>query len=102
MPSKLLLRRLAGLFFSVMCLGAWAGKSHSAEVQATPASEQGRRIDRLMSGSQFKDIPPFQLQGPPGPPPDAPDISPPIIKKRPQESELPKERHPLPIFDLDR
>jgi hypothetical protein len=60
----------------------------------------------MTSGTRFKDIPPFQLQGPPGPPPDAPDINVPTTREQPEESGLVNESHPLapmgPIFDLDR
>jgi hypothetical protein len=105
MPSKLLLKPSAGFFVSVvLTFGALADESNSAEAKATRVTEQGRRIDRITSGFQFKDIPPFQLQGPPGPPPDAPDVNAPATKA--QGSDLVNKRHLLtpigPIFDLDR
>jgi hypothetical protein len=107
MPSKLLLKPSAGFFFSVvLTFGALADESNSAEAQATRNNEQGRRIDRITSGSQFKDIPPFQLQGPPGPPPDAPGVNAPATKAQSQGSDLVNKPHLLapirPIFDLDR
>jgi hypothetical protein len=106
MPSKLLLNRSAGFFFTVVLTFGLAGESNSAEAQATRVSEQGRRIDRITSGPQFKDIPPFQLQGPPGPPPDAPDVNAPATEEQPQGSDLVNKAYPLapivPIFDLDR
>src|SRR3974390_2691353 len=102
MPSKLLLRPSAGFFFSVvLTFGALADESNSAEAQATRVTEQARRIDRITSGAQFKEIPPFQLQGPPGHPPDAP-----ATKAQSQGSDLVNRPHLLapigPIFDLDR
>ena len=107
MPSKLLLKQSAGFFFFVvLTFGALAGESNSAEARTTRVSEQGRRIDKITSGSQFKDIPPFQLQGPPGPPPDAPDVNAPATRERPQGSDLVNKAYLLapivPIFDLDR
>ena len=107
MPSKLLLKQFAGFFFFVvLTFGALAGESNSAEARATRVSEQGRRIDKITSGSQFKDIPPFQLQGPPGPPPDAPDINAPATKAQPQGPDLANKPQLLApigrIFDLDR
>jgi len=107
MPSKLLLKQSAGFFFFVvLTFGALAGESNSAEARTTRVSEQGRRIDKITSGSQFKDIPPFQLQGPPGPPPDAPGVNAPATKAQSQGSDLVNKPHLLapirPIFDLDR